>query len=112
MSQTQDLVRAVLRLSIVAVCTVGIWCTWTLGRAEYLFRQDTPESIRAALKLEPDAWPYYLRLAQFDRTDSVALLAESIAFDRYDAQAYIELAFEEESEGKVAQADHLLHTAF
>ena len=60
-------VTAAIRIAVAAVCCMGIWFSWKAERADSLFREDTPESLRAAIKLVPDGWQYYMRLAQLDR---------------------------------------------
>ena len=36
---------------IVGACLYGMWSSWKLARADYLFRQDTPASVAAAIRL-------------------------------------------------------------
>ena len=44
-----------IRTAVVGVCLLDIWNSWKVARADYLFRQDTAESIRSAISLAPDA---------------------------------------------------------
>lgn len=101
-----------LRVGIGAVCCLGIWCSWTLVRADYLFREDTAESVRAAIALAPDDWEYTMRLAQLDRDHAMELLTSARNLDRYNAQADIELGLLYESEGNFPRAEELLLDAF
>jgi hypothetical protein len=101
-----------LRIIVAGGCFFGIWSSWKLARADYLFRNDTEESVRSAIRLVPDSWEFYMRLAQFDREHAVELLATSLSHNRYDAEADIELGLEYESEGDFGRAEKLLHNAF
>ena len=49
-----------LRIIIAGACCFGIWFSWTLARADYLFQKDTEESVRSAIHLVPDGWEYYI----------------------------------------------------
>ena len=73
---------------------------------------DTEESIRSAIRLVPDGWEYYMRLAQFDREHARELLETSLRLDRYNAQANIELGLQYEAEGEFDQAEKQLLAAF
>lgn len=105
-------VTAAIRIAVAAVCCMGIWFSWKAERADSLFREDTPESLRAAIKLVPDGWQYYMRLAQLDRDHAHGLLETALKLDRYNAQAAIELALQDESEGNFGAAEKLLLAAF
>lgn len=97
---------------VAGACCFGIWCSWKLTRADYLFRQDTEESIRSAIRLEPDAWSYYMRLSQFDDADADQLLERALQLDPYDASADIELGLYAESTGDFTRAEQLMLEAF
>ncbi|MDR3735707.1 MAG: hypothetical protein P4L10_09240, partial [Acidobacteriaceae bacterium] len=77
-----------------------------------LFRQDTEPSVQAAIRLVPDGWQYYMRLAQFDREHARDLLTTSLALNRYDAQADIELGLQYEADGDFARAEEQLLQAY
>ncbi len=83
-----------------------------LARADLLFRQDTERSVRSAIRLVPDGWQYYMRLAQFDRAHAQNLLTTSLALNRYDAQADIELGLQYEADGDVVRAEKQLLQAY
>ena len=68
--------------------------------------------MQSAIRLEPDGWEYYLRLAQFDRGDAPRLLETSLHLYPYDAQADIELALQYEARGDFAGAEKLLLDAY
>jgi hypothetical protein len=103
---------ATLRIAVAVVCCIGIWFSWKAERADSLFREDTVESLRAAISLVPDGWQYYMRLAQLDRDRAHGLLETALKLDRYNAQAAIELALQDESEGKYGETEKLLLAAF
>ncbi len=103
-------VSVALRIAVAAVCCVGIWSSLSFARAEYLFRLDTDQSIRSAIDLEPDGWPYYMRLAQYDRPNARHLLESSLKLNPYNAQADIELGLQYEADGNLGEAEkHLLN---
>ena len=100
------------RTIIAGILALGIWCSWTLARADYLFRQNTPESVRAAIRLEPDSWEYYMRLALLDDAHAQQLLDTAISLDPYNAEADIELGLRLEGAGDYRRAEKLLLDAF
>jgi tetratricopeptide (TPR) repeat protein len=100
------------RVIVVGACCLGIWDSWKLARADYLFRQDTEESIRSAMRLEPDAWRYYMRLSQFDDADAEQLMGRALQLNAYDAPADIELGLYAESTGDYVRAEKLMLEAF
>jgi tetratricopeptide (TPR) repeat protein len=101
-----------LRIIIAGACCFGIWCSWTLARADYLFQKDTEESVRSAIRLVPDGWEYYMRLAQFDRGHARELLDTALRLNRYDAQADIELGLQYEAEEDYGRAEKQLLEAY
>ena len=103
---------ATLRFMVIAACCWGIWCSWRLARADYLFRQDTEASIRKAILVTPDAWAYYMRLAQFAPAHAQELLTRAVHLNPYNAQADIELGLQYEAEGNFTEAEHSLLDAF
>jgi hypothetical protein len=105
-------VAASVRILVAAVCCLGIWFSWTAARADLFFRADKVNSLRAAIHLVPDGWPYYMRLAQLDRDHAHGLLETALNLDPYNAQAAIELALQDESEGNYTESEKLLLRAF
>ena len=99
---------AAVRIAVAVVCFLGIWFSWKAERADSLFREDTIESLRAAIKLVPDGWQYYMRLAQLDRVHAHGLLETALKLNGYNAQAAIELALQDESDGNYDAAEKLL----
>lgn len=100
------------RIATAGLCCLGVWCSWKLARADYLARLDTESSLRAAIRLEPDAWRYYVRLADFDERAAQQLLERSLQLDSYDAAANIDLGLYYESVGNYPRAEKLLLNAF
>lgn len=100
------------RAILAGICAWGIWCSWNLARADYLFRQDTEESVRAAIRLEPDAWEYYMRLADFDDAHAQQILETAVKLDPYNARGDIDLGLRLEAAGDYAGAEKLLLDAF
>lgn len=100
------------RFLVVVACCAGIWYSWRLARADYLFHKDTTASIRAAIALVPDSWKYYMRLAQLDQGDSQNLLAAALSHNRHNAEADIEMGLQYEANGDFARAEHSLLQAY
>ena len=105
-------VGVVLRIILAAACCLGIWSSWKFARADYLFHQDTEQSVRTAIRLVPDGWEYYMRLAQFDREHTRELLATALRLNRYDAQADIELGLQYEADEDFPRAERQLLDAY
>jgi hypothetical protein len=80
--------------------------------ADYLFRQDTEESVRSAIHLVPDSSEYYMRLSELDQGHARELLTTALRLNRYNAQADIELGLQYESEGDFGRAERLLLDAY
>ena len=94
-----------LRIAVACACCCAIWSSYKLARADFLFKQDTEPSIRAAIRLVPDGWDYYMRLAQFDRAHAAEMLETSLRLNRYYAQADIELGLQFEADGDYFRAE-------
>ena len=112
MPPLQRLVAYTLRISVAVACCFGIWSSFTLARADYLFKKDTGQSVRAAIRLVPDGWEYYMRLSELDRAPARELLTESLRLNRYNAQADIELGLQYEADGDFAHAEKQLLEAY
>lgn len=104
--------RIALRVTVAAACCLGIWHSLLLARADFYFKKDTEESIKRALNLAPDGWPYFMRLAQFDRANATKLLETSLRLNPYDAQADIELGLQYEASGDDGRAEKQLLQAY
>lgn len=101
-----------LRLGVAAACCAGVWYSWTLARADDLFRLDTKASIRAAISLVPDDWKYYMRLAQLSGENTQQVLTEALHLNRFNAEADIELGLQYEAAGNYAAAERSLLNAY
>ena len=101
-----------LHIIVAGACCFGIWNSLELARSDWNFRKDTDQSIRTAIRMVPNGWPYYMRLAQFDRANARELLSTSLELNPYDAQANIELALQYEADGNFAQAQRQLLQAY
>lgn len=100
------------RLIVAGLCAVGIWSSWNILRADELARLDTADSLRSAIRLEPDAWKYSMRLAALDDAHGQQLLQNVVDLDPYNAEADVELSLRVEAEGNYSQAEKLLQNAF
>ena len=101
-----------LRIAAVCVCAAGMWWSYRLAAADNLFRRDTAESIREAIRLRPETAAYYIRLAKLDADRADDLLGKALALEPYNAQAAIELALNLEAEGQHGRTEDLLKRAF
>lgn len=101
-----------LRVIVAGACCYGIWSSLALARADYLFKQDTKKSVRSAIRLVPDGWVYYMRLAQLDQGHALELLDTSLRLNRFNAQADIELALQYEAGGDLERAEKQMLQAY
>jgi tetratricopeptide (TPR) repeat protein len=101
-----------LRIIIAGACCLAIWHSCQFAIADYLFQKDTEDSVRAAIRLVPDSWEYYMRLSQFDREHTGELLLTSLRLNSYNAQAYIDLGLHYETQGDYAAAEKSLLEAY
>src|ERR1035438_6393775 len=105
----QRSVGITLRIISAGVCCFGVWSSWEIACADSLFKQDNEASIRSAIRLVPEGWEYYMRLAQFDRVHARYLLTTSLSLNRYDAQADVELGLRsEEHTSELQSLRHLV----
>ncbi len=81
-------------------------------KADNLFHSDTADSLRAAIRLEPDAWKYSMRLAALDQAHGKQLLETVVKLDPYNAEADVELGLRLEAAGEYSDAEKLLLNAF
>jgi hypothetical protein len=111
-SRIQRSLDYALRIAIAAACCAGIWYSFILARADYLFKQDTENSVRSAIRLVPDGWVYYMRMAQLDQSHALDLLGTSLQLNRFNAQADIELALQYEAKGNLERAEKQMLEAY
>jgi hypothetical protein len=112
MSLLRSSAAKALRIVTAGVCVFGIWYSLRLALADLQFHRDTEESIRAAIRLASDGWPYYMRLALYDRDHAERLLETSLALNPFDAQADVELGLQYEADGNIAAAERQMNQAF
>lgn len=112
LARSGRIIATVIRILVACASVFGIWSSVELMRADSLFHQDTAGSLRGALQLEPDAWEYYMRLAQLDGGNSAKSLSTALRLNPFNAQADIELGLHAEAAGDPAMAEKLLRQAF
>jgi len=103
--------QVALGILVSCMCCIGAYQAWQMARADILARQDTPDSLRAAIRLQPDAPEYYMRLSQLDPKNARNLLESAVKADLYNAPADIELALQYEALDDTKRAEQLLMEA-
>jgi hypothetical protein len=68
-----------------------MWQSFKLAWADSLFRKGTQDSIRAVIRLEPDAYEYCFRLSRLDPAHGTELLETALRLNPSIAQSDIEL---------------------
>jgi hypothetical protein len=101
-----------IRVSVVSACLVGIWESWKFNRSERLYFRYTADSIRAAIRVEPDCWWCYIPLAQKDESHAEELLRTSLRLNPYNSDAAIDLGLRYEADGDFQRAESLLLQSF
>jgi hypothetical protein len=112
MSKWRRIIALAIRVSVVCACLLGIWESWKFNRSERLYYRGTPESIRAAIRAEPDCWWCYTALAREDDPHAEELLSTSLRLNPYNSDAAIDLGLRYEADGDIQRAESLLHQAF
>lgn len=102
----------VVRAMVVCACLLGIWESWKMMRSDALLSQGTAESVRASIRLEPDCWWCYVKLAGLEESSAEQHLQTSLRLNRYDSDADIDLGLRYESDGDFNRAEKLLLEAF
>jgi pentatricopeptide repeat protein len=108
----RNMLNVACKLGVVAACCLAVESSWQIAHADFLFRQDNAEAVRAAIRVEPDAWPYYVRLSQLDEDHARELLLRALSLDRFDAQADIDLGLSAEADGDFLNAEKSFKDAF
>ena len=101
-----------VRALVACACLLGIWESWKFDYSERLYYRYTPDSIRAAIRVEPDCWWCYIPLAQKDEPHAEELLRSSLRLNRYNSDAAIDLGLRYEADGEIQPAESLLLQAF
>src|SRR5271156_4591234 len=108
----KKVLNVTLRVGIAGACCVAIWWSYRIARADYLFRQDTPEGLQAAIAIVPDQAKFYTRLALLEPNRAETLLDQAVSINRHNSQAAIDLGLLREQRGDYAGAEKLLLAAF
>jgi tetratricopeptide (TPR) repeat protein len=101
-----------IRLLVLGACVLGIWESWKYERSDELYWQDTVESVRSAIRLEPDCWWCYVQLARLDEDHAESLLQTSLRLNAYNGEAAIDLGLRYEANGDFRRAEQYLLQAF
>jgi tetratricopeptide (TPR) repeat protein len=101
-----------VRAFVVCACLLAIGQSWKIARSDALFFQGAAASVRASIRLEPDCWRCYARLARLDDSSAEQLLQTSLRLNRYNSDAAIDLGLRYESDGDFKRAEELLLQAF
>lgn len=112
MSMRTGIPAIAIRLLVLSACLLGIWESWKYERSDELYWQDTPESVRAAIRLEPDCWWCYVQLARLDEDHAESLLQASLRLNAYNSEAAIDLGLRYEANGDFGRAEQYLLQAF
>jgi O-antigen ligase len=95
-------------LAAALVLLVATFYTARTAWADILFRQATPESVRQAVRLQPDRAEYHAALAQIDNDHAVQHLERAVTANPYRTSARISLAGQMEARQDYARAAELL----
>jgi hypothetical protein len=101
-----------VRVLVVSACLWGIWQSWRFASSDDLFWKGTPDSLDSAIRLEPDCWWCYVKLARVDDNRAEALLQTSLRLNAYNSEAAIDLGLRYEADGDFRRAEQLLLQAF
>src|SRR5256885_1041822 len=102
------LTAAVLMLSTLVVAA---WYSHKVARAQYFFRQQSPEDVEHAIQLDPTNASYLAFRAlqlEYDGKDSTALLERIVAANTLDSASRIRLGLAAEIRGDQATAERWL----
>jgi tetratricopeptide (TPR) repeat protein len=81
---------------LAGTCVVGAWYSAILARAEWLFRQSSPSSVDAAVRLIPYNPRYLVGLASLRPEHAPALLRRALTLNEYDVRSWVQLGLEAE----------------
>ena len=91
---------------------MGIWESCQYVRSEQLYWKAAPDSLRAAIRVEPDCWWCYVSLSRMDDGHAEDLLRTSLRLNQFNSEAAIDLGLRYEADGKFDQAESTLREAF
>lgn len=95
-------------LPLRIACAAGIWYCYRIALADRLGREQTEESLRAAIEVRPNHYLYHWQLGQVPSPDSRRLLERAIELNPYNAGPMVDLATSLELGGDPAGAERLL----
>ncbi len=101
-------VSLVVRALVVCACLLGIWESWKIIRSDALYWEGTAASLRTSIRLEPDCWLCYIKLARLDDSSAEDSLQTSLRLNPYNSEAAIDLGLRYESDGEFQRAEELL----
>ncbi len=110
------------RSLLAAIFLVASWYSFTLARAEALFRKSTPSSVSAAISLVPYNPRYLAGLAALQPEQSSALLTRALAVSECDSRSWVQLGLDAEFRRgdlplaekyylRAAEVDHMFYPA-
>src|SRR5208282_4703670 len=105
-------VSPLVRALVVCVCAWGIWESWQFVRSERFYYRLTPDSIRAAIRIEPDCWYCYTALAARDEAHAEEYLRTSLRLNPYNSGVLIDLGLRYEADGDLRRAEETLLQAY
>src|SRR5438067_12325458 len=102
-----------LTAAVLMLCalTAAAWYSHKIARAEYFFRQQSPEDVEHAIQLDPTNAAYLAFRAlqlEYDGADSTALLKRVVSANPLDSASRIRLGLAAEIRGDQATAQHWL----
>ena len=103
--------RAAAVLVFGMLCSIAAHSSFRLSRADWLFHQNTPESVSQAAALDPHNWRYPRWLADLlesEGKDPAPARAAALQLNPKDAALWIRSGLEAESTGHPDQAEHSL----
>ncbi len=99
---------------LAGVSFLGVYHSLRAARSDYLYRLNTPESLKSAISLDPDNAAYHALLAEnmeSSGVDPIPQLVEAIRLSPLDSLAMLRIAIRAESVGDFATAEQYLKRA-
>ena len=94
------------RYLFIAAALVGAYYSALFARASFLFQQNTATSVQKAVELVPYNASYVASLAEWQRSQKIALLHRAVELNPFDAESWIQLGLAAEmEEHNVASAE-------
>src|ERR1700687_4373600 len=96
---------AIFRLTVAVTVAIASLQGLRIGYADYLFGQDTVESLRNAAILWPRNAQYYSRLADLDPANAILHLRRAVALNPGLSNSWIQLGLRTELQGRTDEAE-------